>query len=72
LARQRPSQIFDWIDYEHTNQDLTDEWNKAEPEKKKALKDAGFSEVDAEKAANGYAKLPYKPISRINNMAKIR
>lgn len=49
------SQVFDWIDYGHTNQDLTDEWNKAKTEKKKALKDAGVSEVDAENAANGYA-----------------
>jgi hypothetical protein len=49
------SHVFDWIDYGHTNQDLTDEWNKAKDEKKQELKDAGVSEAEAEEAANVHA-----------------
>ena len=49
------SEVFDWIDYGHTNQDLTDEWNKAKDEKKKELKNAGASEADAENTANVHA-----------------
>jgi M6 family metalloprotease-like protein len=49
------SRVSDWIDYGHTNQDLTDEWNKAKTAKKKELKDAGASEADSEDGANIYA-----------------
>jgi M6 family metalloprotease-like protein len=49
------SKVFDWIDYGHTNQDINDEWTKANNKKKKELKNAGASEADAENVANIYA-----------------
>jgi M6 family metalloprotease-like protein len=49
------SQVFDWIDYGHTKQDLTDELNKTKTEKKEELKNTGAAEADAEDAANHHA-----------------
>ena len=49
------SQVFDWIDYGHTKQDIADEWSKAKKEKLDELKTAGKSDAEAEDAANIYA-----------------
>ncbi len=51
------SQVFGWMDYGHSIDDLADEWTKARDTQKKALLDAGTSEVDAESEAQGYANL---------------
>lgn len=49
------SQVFDWIDYGHTIQDIADEWTKAKNEKLDELKKAGKSDAEAEDPANIYA-----------------
>jgi M6 family metalloprotease-like protein len=49
------SQVFDWVDYGHTSQDLDDEWAKAKTSKKKELTDSGTPEDAAEKMANDFA-----------------
>jgi hypothetical protein len=50
-----PSHVFDWIDYGHTKEDLTNAANEAKAAHKKALMDSGTSEADAEKAAAEFA-----------------
>ena len=49
------SEVFGWMDYNHTNQDLTDEYTKAYDEKKKELLDGKVSEAEAEKQAREHA-----------------
>src|SRR5687767_5402907 len=49
------NQVFGWMDYGHTVQDLTDEYNKAYTEKKKELLDAKVEEAEAEKQALAHA-----------------
>ncbi len=49
------SEVFGWMDYGHTVQDLMDEGTKAHDAKKKELLKAGKSEADAEEEAAGYA-----------------
>jgi M6 family metalloprotease-like protein len=50
-----PSQVFGWMDYGHSVQDLADVWNTAKSTKKKELTDAGVSDADAEEAAERLA-----------------
>lgn len=49
------SEVFGWMDYGHTVQDLSDAWTKFHDDKKKELLKAGLSEADAEDKASGYA-----------------
>lgn len=51
------SQVFGWMDYGHTLQDIADEWTKARDETKKALLAAGTAEADAETQASDTANL---------------
>ena len=49
------SQVFNWIDYGHTNQDLNDVWNKTKADQKKILLDSGVAEADTESKSLVYA-----------------
>ena len=47
--------VYDWIDYNHTAQDLMDEWTKAQKQKEDELLKAGMDKAKATDAANVYA-----------------
>ena len=47
--------VFDWINYNHTVQDLMDEWNRAKDEQKRLLLRSGVPEAKAEDQANVHA-----------------
>ena len=47
--------VYDWIDYNHTAQDLMDEWTKAQAQKEDELLKAGVDKAKATDAANVYA-----------------
>jgi M6 family metalloprotease-like protein len=49
------SEVFGWMDYGHTLQDLMDEWTKARDAKKMELLKAGKSDADAETEAADFA-----------------
>jgi hypothetical protein len=50
-----PSQVFDWMDYGHTVQDVADVWAAANSAKKTELQNAGLSDADAAAAAGRHA-----------------
>jgi M6 family metalloprotease-like protein len=51
------SEVFGWMDYGHSLQDLADEWTKAHDAQKKVLLDAGKPQDAAESEARNYANL---------------